>query len=110
MTSRRPAFVTIMQTANFLGRHDWPHFRRLYWARLRCTDRVYATPPGVAHVLDGGGDVIVRLWTVESVLSTHRPTTVNAIIKRVFNVRQIVPASHQDTPGPMDGHEPALNM
>jgi hypothetical protein len=24
-------------------------------------DRVYAAPPGVAHVLDGGGDVIVRL-------------------------------------------------
>ena len=33
---RRPAFLTMVQIADFLERSDWPHFRRLHWARLRC--------------------------------------------------------------------------
>jgi hypothetical protein len=44
-------------------KHGGETFRRVPIARgdIVMGDRVYATPPGVAHVIDGGGDVVVRL-------------------------------------------------
>jgi Transposase DDE domain len=43
--------------------HGGETFRRVPIARgdVMMGDRVYATPPGVAHVIGGGGDVVVRL-------------------------------------------------
>ena len=44
-------------------RHSGETFRRVPVNKgdIMLGDRVYAAPPGVAHVLDGGGDVVVRL-------------------------------------------------
>lgn len=44
-------------------RQSGESFRRVPVSKgdIMLGDRVYAAPPGVAHVLDGGGDVIVRL-------------------------------------------------
>ena len=44
-------------------RHGGETFRRvpIVGGDIMMGDRVYATPPGVAHVVDAGGDVLVRL-------------------------------------------------
>jgi len=49
--------------------HGGESFRSFSWApgELAVGDRAYFTPPGIQHVLDAGGDVLVRYdWKVSS--------------------------------------------